>query len=365
MKRRSAEEGYSPLLLAPIKEDREIRQYAIDQGADLVICHHPHIIQGVEIYKGKLIAHSLGNFAFDLAYPETFPSMILNTKVDETGFYEFTITPIYIDDYIPKRAEGDLGLYILDDLAQRSKELDTYLQVNREEVTASVIIDTLHMVADDMVFNAPLMFEQISGTWVSAPLRLVRAGSISSVNQIQAPGDVQFRLGRELIWFGNMEDEGCTLWDLNSSGETFCDTSYQSGNRSIQHTRNENSPDNIVTNFEKTIICRSTSLKYSLTGYIKTQNAENVTIEVQYFSDRAGYYLLGTQNIGTLVDGNTPWTFYHKELSIPTGTNFFNIRLVSDVPDTGYCILLVRQCRYYLLGCMGRIRDRTKHSRSK
>ena len=84
-------------------ENREIRQYAIDNGADLVICHHPHVIHGVELYNGKLIAHSLGNFVFELDYPETFPTFILNAKVDETGFYEFTLTPVYIDDYIPQK----------------------------------------------------------------------------------------------------------------------------------------------------------------------------------------------------------------------------------------------------------------------
>ena len=38
---------------------------AIDWGADLIIGHHPHVLQGIEIYKGKYIAYSLGNFIFD------------------------------------------------------------------------------------------------------------------------------------------------------------------------------------------------------------------------------------------------------------------------------------------------------------
>ena len=37
---------------------------AIDAGADVVIGHHPHVLQGVEEYKGKMIAYSLGNFCF-------------------------------------------------------------------------------------------------------------------------------------------------------------------------------------------------------------------------------------------------------------------------------------------------------------
>ena len=40
-------------------------RYAIDCGADLVIGHHPHVLQGVEEYNGKYIAYSIGNFIFD------------------------------------------------------------------------------------------------------------------------------------------------------------------------------------------------------------------------------------------------------------------------------------------------------------
>ncbi len=43
----------------------------IDAGADVVIGSHPHVLQGLEIYKGKLIAYSLGNFVFSNSYKET------------------------------------------------------------------------------------------------------------------------------------------------------------------------------------------------------------------------------------------------------------------------------------------------------
>ncbi|MCI1695734.1 CapA family protein [Aneurinibacillus aneurinilyticus] len=39
-------------------------RHAIDSGADLVLGHHPHVIQGIEEYKGKYIVYSLGNFIF-------------------------------------------------------------------------------------------------------------------------------------------------------------------------------------------------------------------------------------------------------------------------------------------------------------
>ncbi|MCH5167318.1 MAG: CapA family protein [Erysipelotrichales bacterium] len=41
-----------------------IARYAIDSGADLVLGHHPHVLQGIEEYNGKYIVYSLGNFVF-------------------------------------------------------------------------------------------------------------------------------------------------------------------------------------------------------------------------------------------------------------------------------------------------------------
>jgi poly-gamma-glutamate synthesis protein (capsule biosynthesis protein) len=44
---------------------REIAHAAIDAGADVIIGHHPHILKALEIYRGKVIFYSLGNFALD------------------------------------------------------------------------------------------------------------------------------------------------------------------------------------------------------------------------------------------------------------------------------------------------------------
>jgi len=329
------DEQYNPRVREPDNWNREIRHLAIDLGADLVICHHPHIIHGVELYHGKLIAHSLGNFTFDLTYPETFPSMILNAEADTSGFTGFTIIPVYIDDFIPKRAKGELGLYILDELTRRSKDLDTYLWVDRDSITASLVMDTLNMLTREIISETELELQYLNGEWVSVPYRIAKNGSISGISQIQPMAFYQYRLGRESLWFGNMEDEGCTMWDLNSSSETYCDTAFYGGLRSVQHNRNESSTTNLVTNLEQKILCLSDTLKYTLCGYIKTLNASNVTIQVRYFEERGDEMPIGEENVGTLVDGTTPWTFYHKTLTIPGGTGFFDIRLNSGVPETG------------------------------
>ncbi len=48
----------------PNDTQKTLAHLAVDEGADLVIGHHPHVLQGIEKYKGKYIAYSLGNFCF-------------------------------------------------------------------------------------------------------------------------------------------------------------------------------------------------------------------------------------------------------------------------------------------------------------
>jgi poly-gamma-glutamate capsule biosynthesis protein CapA/YwtB (metallophosphatase superfamily) len=48
--------------------EKEIAHMAVDAGADLIVGHHPHILKGIEVYKGKIIFHSLGNFALELPF---------------------------------------------------------------------------------------------------------------------------------------------------------------------------------------------------------------------------------------------------------------------------------------------------------
>ena len=45
---------------------REVGRALIDAGADVILGHHAHILKGIEVYRGKVVLHSLGNFALDL-----------------------------------------------------------------------------------------------------------------------------------------------------------------------------------------------------------------------------------------------------------------------------------------------------------
>ncbi len=57
---------------------RDVAHAAIDDGADAILGHHPHILKGIEVYKGRPIFYSLGNFAIE--QPQAFDPGILQSQ---------------------------------------------------------------------------------------------------------------------------------------------------------------------------------------------------------------------------------------------------------------------------------------------
>jgi hypothetical protein len=75
----------------------------IDAGLDLVIGHHPHVLQGMEYYKGGLIAYSLGNFLFENAYPIPRQTGVLRLTYERPRcLSKVQFRPAYIKSYPSK-----------------------------------------------------------------------------------------------------------------------------------------------------------------------------------------------------------------------------------------------------------------------
>jgi poly-gamma-glutamate capsule biosynthesis protein CapA/YwtB (metallophosphatase superfamily) len=72
---------------------------AIDCGTDLVLGHHPHVLQGLEIYKNRLIAYSLGNFSFSSYSRRATESIILKVYLTASGLLFAKIIPVSVDNY--------------------------------------------------------------------------------------------------------------------------------------------------------------------------------------------------------------------------------------------------------------------------
>lgn len=108
---------------------------AIDAGADLVLGHHPHVLQGIEQYKGKNIVYSLGNFCFGgNMYPSDMDTMIFQQTFTLKGGKQqednvTNIIPCSIssvedyNNYQPTPAAGEKETEILNKITQRSQGL--------------------------------------------------------------------------------------------------------------------------------------------------------------------------------------------------------------------------------------------------
>lgn len=119
--------------------EKYVAHYAIDNGADLIIGHHPHVIQGIEKYKGKIIAYSLGNFAFGgNRNPKDKDTFILQTKFkfedNVLKSYGIKVIPCSIssvkskNDYCPTPLEGGKKTALLNKLNKLSMNLDFSLK---------------------------------------------------------------------------------------------------------------------------------------------------------------------------------------------------------------------------------------------
>ncbi len=75
-------------------EQVEFAHKIIDSGADIILGHHPHQFQGMEIYKGKPIIYSMGNFIFDQNDPENQEAFILVFEYEEVILKELRAVPV-------------------------------------------------------------------------------------------------------------------------------------------------------------------------------------------------------------------------------------------------------------------------------
>ncbi|MEK7314089.1 MAG: CapA family protein, partial [Deltaproteobacteria bacterium] len=110
----------------PNEAQKEFARAAIDAGAELVIGHHPHVIQPVEKYKEKLIFYSLGNFIFDQSEPkETKEGVMVKFLFTKDALKSVEATPVLIEHYSqPRLIEGEEGKQVTERLKIPVEEKD-------------------------------------------------------------------------------------------------------------------------------------------------------------------------------------------------------------------------------------------------
>lgn len=122
----------------PTDEQRQMAHRCVEAGADMIAAHHPHVIQGIEIYKKKLIAYSLGDFVFDHKDRKCGESFILQAVLSRRGTVSARAIPVYLTNAgKPSIVREEDARSILTRLADISADLGT--QVRLEGDTAVVV----------------------------------------------------------------------------------------------------------------------------------------------------------------------------------------------------------------------------------
>lgn len=100
----------------PTSRQIEYAHKVVDIGADLVIGHHPHVLQSIEKYKNKYIFYSLGNFVFDQKKQKQKETVIFTCKLENGNINNVALHPIEIVNSQPKSATSIVGKNIFNSI---------------------------------------------------------------------------------------------------------------------------------------------------------------------------------------------------------------------------------------------------------
>jgi hypothetical protein len=120
----------------------------------MVVAHHPHVLQGFEWYRGKLIAHSLGNLLFDQDFLVTYPSALLRVVIEGDRIVEARVIPLLLVDYRPVPVAGSAAQWIVRLLDTRSALPGVSERVNGLDVGVVIAGDSVSgAIPADVVFE--------------------------------------------------------------------------------------------------------------------------------------------------------------------------------------------------------------------
>ncbi|MGB3511935.1 MAG: CapA family protein [Microcoleaceae cyanobacterium] len=138
----------------------DVARFTIDQGADLVVGHHSKVLQGAEIYKGRPIIYSLGNFIFgEKSINESdYETAVLKVSLKPSKM-KIEFLPVVVTKYQPQVVKGEKGKEILKHIAQISS-------VFHQPMTSPVVIDAINSSVQLRINSKP---EETNSAPISFP----------------------------------------------------------------------------------------------------------------------------------------------------------------------------------------------------
>lgn len=181
----------------PALSERSTLRQAVVDGADLVLGHHAHVLQGFEIYNDRLIAYSLGNFLFDQYHYTTQLGMLLFVWMDGDQLHRAEVVPMHVNGYVPTPATGAMRYSILHRLARLSDPASVCMQQNGLHATIS---------ACDAAQSQTVDVGSVAASSWPVHMRELGASPLHAI-EIVAAG-APYRLGTDILRRGDFEYAG-------------------------------------------------------------------------------------------------------------------------------------------------------------
>jgi poly-gamma-glutamate capsule biosynthesis protein CapA/YwtB (metallophosphatase superfamily) len=125
----------------PCNQMISLAHQLIDEGVDLVLGHHPHVPGAVELYQGKVIFYSLGNFIFGHTHTHWRDNIIAQFTVSHSGVEQIEIIPIGTsgaEQFQPRIIESERAEVLLTALQELSRNRGTTLTIGNSRAVVEM-----------------------------------------------------------------------------------------------------------------------------------------------------------------------------------------------------------------------------------
>ncbi len=333
-------------MATPSEYIQSMAQYAVDYGADFVICHHPHVTEGVEIIDGVPVMYSLGNFMFDQHYGSTTLSCMLDTRFDVNGVQQISYIPAYVENYEPKFVKDGFGLKMIQRFLGLSELLDTPVisDLNLQRAYMVLPSSNLTELTSTTNFDIPLTWSADFGGYTSIPVELPPEEHLAAVNSwVYIPANSTLMLGRDKLMFGNFEDDDLDLdvregpgWDVPGSTSAQITDSYAyEGENSLRLRRHRTYSTEVVveSTWHHTL---EYGKKYMISGWCRTPYSGDVNISVLCENSVYYPYFDDEFTVCNLTPEQDDWFYFQDFFEVPMDyLNYVKLKFYLYPPDVG------------------------------
>ncbi len=219
--RRESAAGYIPIVqihggdeytYEPADYVRDRMNLVTREGAALVVSHHPHVAQGVEVMNGVVVIDGLGNFAFDAERLETELGLLARVDMAGPDVREVRLIPVYLDNSTPCQISGRLANTFLRRIGEFSHNSSYPVYPYNGQGFVTLGSSKTMAIERTARINATV---PDSGITV-IDLRQIERDDESLAEAKDDTNETTARVGRDLMMFGDFED-----WDVdNETGES-------------------------------------------------------------------------------------------------------------------------------------------------